>query len=81
MGETPGLRHDLQFYPVVVTYHIVKMFRQILVHPEDMSWQHTLWQESIDFPVWNFVALTVTYGTAPAPFLAICTLLQLADDG
>ena len=39
-----------------------------------------LWQDNSDAPVLDYVALTVTYGTAPAPFLANRTLLQLAHD-
>ena len=57
-----------RFYPVVFTADIVKMFRQILVHPDNTSWQHILWQTDDASPPVDFKALTVTYGTAPAPF-------------
>lgn len=60
---------------------IVKMFRQIKVHAEDTELQRILWRSDSARPVTDFRLTTVTYGTAPAPYLAIKTLLQLADYG
>ena len=59
---------------------IEKMYRQILVHPDDQRHQCILWRHSVDEPIREFTLKTVTYGLACAPFLAIRTLRQLADD-
>lgn len=59
---------------------IVKMFRQILVAPEDTDLQRIVWRADPASEVRDFRLKTVTYGTAPAPYLAIRTLLQLAED-
>ncbi|XP_011878479.1 PREDICTED: uncharacterized protein LOC105567860 [Vollenhovia emeryi] len=59
---------------------IEKMYRQILVAPEDRDYQRILWRHSTADPVREFRLNTVTYGLACAPFLAIRTLRQLAAD-
>ena len=62
----------------VFTCDIVKMFRQILIHPEDAVWQHILWRSSFESSIEKFQLSTVTYGTAC--YLAIRVLHQLASD-
>ncbi|XP_072162003.1 uncharacterized protein [Bemisia tabaci] len=59
---------------------LCKMFRQILIRPEDRQFQHILWQPTDDGPVMDYELLTVTYGTGSAPFLANRTLKQLVLD-
>ncbi|KMQ82960.1 hypothetical protein RF55_21343, partial [Lasius niger] len=59
---------------------IAKMFRQILVSREDADYQRIFWRPLNSPTVLPFRLLTVTYGTAPAPFLAMRVLRQLADD-
>ncbi|XP_011859383.1 PREDICTED: uncharacterized protein LOC105556882 [Vollenhovia emeryi] len=59
---------------------IEKMYRQILVAPEDRDLQRILWRHSTTDPIREFRLNTVTYGLACAPFLAIRTLQQLATD-
>ncbi|XP_076397901.1 uncharacterized protein LOC143266156 [Megachile rotundata] len=59
---------------------IVKMFRQIRVHPEDRDWQRIVWRPSPTEEVRDFRLTTITYATTPAPFLALRVLQQLADD-
>ena len=60
---------------------IVKMFHQFLVRVKDLYWQRLVWRDSIDAPIEDYVALTVTYGMTCAPYLAMISLLQLAKDG
>ena len=67
-------------FQYVFTADIVKMFRQILIQPEDTKCQLILWRASPDHPLQVFRLLTVTYGTACAPYLAIKVLRQLAED-
>lgn len=62
----------------VVVSDIEKMYRQILVHPDDRDLQRILWLR--DNQVAEFQLNTVTYGLASAPYLAIRVLRQLADD-
>ncbi|XP_046145715.1 uncharacterized protein LOC123989040 [Osmia bicornis bicornis] len=58
---------------------ITKMYRQIKVHPEDWSLQQILWLDETQQET-QYQLTTVTYGTKAAPYLAVRTLLQLADD-
>ncbi|XP_076660276.1 uncharacterized protein LOC143363596, partial [Halictus rubicundus] len=67
-------------YQYVITADIEKMFRQILVHPEDANYQKILWRKGPNEAVKSYRLNTVTYGTACAPFLAARCLQQLAED-
>ncbi|XP_076299336.1 uncharacterized protein LOC143218181 [Lasioglossum baleicum] len=67
-------------YEYVVTADIEKMFRQILVHPDDANYQKILWRKNQKEAVKSYRLNTVTYGTASAPFLAARCLQQLAED-
>lgn len=85
----PTLQNDigeiiLRFrrHAVVFTTDIVKMFRQVLLDPKDRKFQHVLWRFNPNDELCNYQLNTVTYGTKPAPYLAIRTLHQLVkDDG
>ncbi|XP_055856101.1 uncharacterized protein LOC129919272 [Episyrphus balteatus] len=59
---------------------IVKMFRQIWVHPKHRDFQRIVWRESSDAPISHFRLSTVTYGTSPAPYLSMKVLRQIAFD-
>ncbi|XP_012228849.1 uncharacterized protein [Linepithema humile] len=59
---------------------IEKMFRQIMVHPEDADYQRILWRPSSQSSIQSYRLRTVTYSTAPAPYLAIRVLHQLVED-
>lgn len=65
---------------IVFAADIEKMYRQIRVADEDTNYQRILWRRSPDDAVTDFRLTTVTYGTASAPYLAIRTLHQLAED-
>lgn len=64
----------------VLTADIDKMYRQILVHPDDADYQKILFRENPGDNVKELTLNTVTYGTSCASFLAIRTLHQLAND-
>ncbi|GFW70338.1 integrase catalytic domain-containing protein [Trichonephila clavipes] len=53
---------------------IKKMYRQILVDPNQRDLQRIMWKTSADAPVKTYKLATVTYGTVSAPFLATRTL-------
>lgn len=56
------------------------MFRQINVHSIDQDLQRILWRTESSYAIQEYRLTTVTYETAPAPYLAIRTLRQLAHD-
>lgn len=74
---TTLLRFRLHRY--ALTADIVKMYRQVLVHPSHRRFQFILWRENEHTPVKTYQLNTVTYGTSSAPFLAIRCLQYLAD--
>ncbi|XP_076661059.1 uncharacterized protein LOC143364822 [Halictus rubicundus] len=82
----PTIQDDLfslllrfRMHAYVLTGDIEKMYRQFLVQPEDRAYQRILWRDS-DGAIATFELNTVTFGLAPAPYLAIRCLHQLAID-
>ncbi|XP_070519738.1 uncharacterized protein [Cardiocondyla obscurior] len=63
-----------------VAADIEKMYRQIEVDSRDRDFQRILWRGNSESEIREFQLNTVTYGLSCAPFLAIRTLRQLADD-
>ncbi|XP_026828149.1 uncharacterized protein LOC113562575 [Ooceraea biroi] len=81
----PKLQQDLdavllrwRVHPYVFAADIEKMYRQILVHPDDQPAQKIIWSEA--GPPLEYLLCTVAFGLACSPFLAIRVILQLADD-
>ena len=73
-------------HQVCFTADIKKMYRQIIVHPQDGDLQRILWRYSSEEPVQEY-RLTIineaylwTYGISSAPFLATRCLKKLAND-
>ncbi|XP_076684104.1 uncharacterized protein LOC143377072 [Andrena cerasifolii] len=69
-----------RIHKVCLTADVEKMYRQILVQPDDRHYQRILWREKTDNELGDYELKTVTYGLACVPFLAIRTLHQLAMD-
>ncbi|XP_070172315.1 uncharacterized protein [Polyergus mexicanus] len=59
---------------------IAKMYRQILLDSRDVNFQRIKWQPAQGNAPCDFQLLTVTYGMACAPFLALRVLKCLGDD-
>lgn len=83
----PTLQEDLfailtrfRMHTYVVSADIEKMFRQILVTPNQRSLQRILWRLNPEEPVEVFELNTVTYGTAAAPYLATKCIMELARE-
>ncbi|XP_062141904.1 uncharacterized protein LOC133849885 [Drosophila sulfurigaster albostrigata] len=55
------------------------MYRQVMVHEADRNYQLIVWRKDPSDSLRLFRLNTVTYGTAPAPFLAIRCLIQLSE--
>nr|CAI5827413.1 unnamed protein product [Callosobruchus analis] len=64
----------------VVSADICKMYRQVLVQPQQRSLQKIVWREQPSDPLKTYVPNTVTYGQASASFLAIRYLSELANE-
>ncbi|XP_036347466.1 uncharacterized protein LOC118756836, partial [Rhagoletis pomonella] len=64
----------------VFSADIEKMFRGIMVSDSDTKFQRIVWREDAGSPVEHYRLLTVTYGLAASPFLAVRVLKQLAED-
>lgn len=56
------------------------MYRQILIAPEHQDYQRILWRFDSSGPILEFKLRTVTYGVSSAPYLALRTLLRLAEE-
>ncbi|UYV61642.1 hypothetical protein LAZ67_1005714 [Cordylochernes scorpioides] len=65
---------------VALVADIEKMYRQIRLHPDDIRYQTILWRDCKDLELQEYSLLTVTYGLACAPYLAIRTLHQIAHE-
>ncbi|XP_018392978.1 PREDICTED: uncharacterized protein LOC108772032 [Cyphomyrmex costatus] len=72
----PKLQRDLatvimqwRQYRYVFTADITKMYRQILVDSRDTNYQRIVWRPNSGEPITEYLLLTVTYGTAAAPYL------------
>ncbi|XP_075157895.1 uncharacterized protein LOC142231162 [Haematobia irritans] len=83
----PVLQNDLtililrwRFYRFVLNGDIQQMYRQILVDSSDTPFQRILFRKSQDDPIQDFELKTVTFGLNCAPYLAIRTMIQLAND-
>ena len=63
-----------------LTADIAQMYRQVQLHEEDRVFHKILWRENPSEPIRVYTLNTVTFGTASAPFLAVRTLHQLAED-
>ncbi|XP_029178618.1 uncharacterized protein LOC114946335 [Nylanderia fulva] len=86
MFTGPKLQLDLQSvllrwrqHKYVYSADIAKMYRQILVDSRDRDYQRILWIDE-NSNIQEHQLLTVTYGTASAPFLALRVINQLNDD-
>lgn len=65
---------------IVIKADIEKMYRQIRVTEKHQDYQRIVWRDQTDQEIQDFQLQTVTFGTAAAPYLAIKTIFQLAND-
>lgn len=69
-----------RMHKIAFTADIAKMYRQIRVPEKDSDLQRILWRSEPSQPIKEYRLLTVTYGTASAPYQAVRCLQQLAVD-
>ncbi|XP_065365532.1 uncharacterized protein LOC135958560 [Calliphora vicina] len=55
------------------------MYRQFLMDERDRNFQLILWRKNVNEPITLYQLNTVTYGTSAAPFLAVRSLVFIAD--
>ncbi|XP_046964536.1 uncharacterized protein LOC124533355 [Vanessa cardui] len=67
-------------HAIVFLGDIRQMYRQIWIDQQDVNYQRILWRPTVDNPIQHYRLTTVTYGTSCAPYLAIKTLKQVAQD-
>lgn len=82
----PTIQEDLyilllkfRLYQFAISADIVKMFRQVLIHEDDRSFQSILWRNTAQDEISTYHINTVAYGTASATYLAVRALHFLAD--
>lgn len=66
-------------HQVVFVVDIRLVFRQSLVHRDYRRYQLILWREDTRDPIRVFELNTTTYGLKCSPYIAMRTLLELAD--
>ncbi|CAH2088129.1 unnamed protein product [Euphydryas editha] len=83
----PTLQADLRYtvmrwrvYPIGLVADIVKMYRQIRIAEKDTMYQRILWRNNPKEEIKDYELLTVTFGTASAPYQAVRTLHQIVYD-
>jgi hypothetical protein len=59
---------------------VTKMFRQIQIPEKDRDMFRILWRPSVNLPVGEYYATTVTYGVESSPWQSIAVMHQTADD-
>ncbi|XP_075156365.1 uncharacterized protein LOC142229664 [Haematobia irritans] len=69
-----------RLYKFVFNADITKMYRQIFVNPKHAPFQRILYRSDPDMEIKDYQLKTVTFGINCAPYLALRTLLQLAED-
>ncbi|KYN08275.1 hypothetical protein ALC62_00745 [Cyphomyrmex costatus] len=69
-----------RIFKIAMTADIRKMYRQVLLDPTQTALQRIVWRDTKEDPIKIFELMTVTYGTAAAPFFAIRSLRKLAED-
>lgn len=87
LANGPVLQDDLfsimvrfRKHRYVFSADITKMYRQVLVQPEDHKWQTIVWRDNQEEELQYYKLKTVTYGTTCASYLAIKSLQQLAEE-
>ncbi|KAL0822198.1 hypothetical protein ABMA28_004328 [Loxostege sticticalis] len=83
----PKLQQDLRHilmrwrrHEICIVSDLVKMYRQVLVNKDHANFQRILWRDHPNEPIKHYKLLTLTFGTACAPYLAVKTLQRLAQD-
>ena len=69
-----------RLYTIAISGDISKMYREILLSPEDRPLHRFLWRENTSQPWQVYEMQRVTFGVTSSPYVAIKTLTQTAKD-
>ena len=67
-------------YPIALNADVSKMYREVLLSPQDRDLHRFVWRSSPEQPVSDFRMTRVTFGVSASPYLAIRTMYQIAAD-
>lgn len=67
-------------HPIVLIADVYKMYRQVKVAHADVDFQRVLWRDDPETEIKDYKLLRVTFGTASAPYLAVKSLQQVAQN-
>lgn len=67
-----------RLFQYVVSTYIVKMYRQIVMHPLHRVFQRIFWRDSPKDKLKEYELITLNFGEQPAPYLATRGLKELA---
>ena len=67
-------------YRVALSGDISKMYREIMLTPEDQQYHRFWWRPTTEQPVRAYCMERVTFGVTCSPFLAVKTMQQAAAD-
>ncbi|KAJ8724347.1 hypothetical protein PYW08_015821 [Mythimna loreyi] len=83
----PTLQADLRHtvlrwrrHSIGLVADIVKMYRQVRVADDHAMYQRILWRDNPEEEIKDYELVTVTFGTASAPYQAVRTLHQISYD-
>jgi len=76
-GDSFNILICFRFHKIAICSDAEKMYRQILITPEDRLLQRIVWFNS-NAEISDYELNTVTYGEAPASFLVTRTVQELA---
>ncbi|XP_047038037.1 uncharacterized protein LOC124643200 [Helicoverpa zea] len=77
------LRHTImrwRTHPICLVSDVIKMYRAVLLDNSDTMYQRILWRDDPGKEIEEYELMTVTFGTASAPYLAVRALHQVAYD-
>lgn len=66
-------------YPFCLSADIARMYRQFWIYPEHHCYQKILWRFNPSEAIKEYFLTTVTFGTSPAPYLALRALQYIAS--
>ncbi|XP_017475229.1 PREDICTED: uncharacterized protein LOC108365650 [Rhagoletis zephyria] len=64
----------------VFTTDVEKMYRQMLIQPDERKFQLIIWRKDSSLPIKHYQLNTITYGTRSAPYLATKCLQKIAKE-
>lgn len=79
-NELSSILLRFRTHKVAFSSDISKMYRQVMLHPDDQRYQYIFWRFNSQDTIKTYKLQTVTYGTTSAPFLATRCLLELANE-